>query len=110
MGIMDGGTPGDWISPLVHLFGDLLNGPGYMIGFTKCHMTPPEVKRLLNTNGIKAWAPEILDGQGCVTVKKAEAGRACQLLQSARSPGEQPAEIAKLSEGAASGGQSIRGV
>ena len=90
MGIMDGGVPGDWISPLIGFLGDLMNGPGYTLAFPPCSMTPKEIKRLLNQNGIKAWAVEILDGQGCVTVRKQEAARACQLLEANGIPVNNP--------------------
>ena len=80
--MMDGGVPGDWISPILGFLGDAMNGPGYTISFPPCRLTPPQVKKLLKKNGIKAWGVEILDGQGCITVRKDDAARACQLLQS----------------------------
>ena len=79
--MMDGGMPGDYITPLLWFAARLMNGPSYTITFPPCQLSPPEIKRLLKRNGIKAWTPEILDGQGCITVKKDDAGRACQLLQ-----------------------------
>ena len=79
--MMDGGMPGDYITPALWFFGRLMNGPSFTISFPPCQLSPHEIKRLLKRNGIKAWTPEILDGQGCITVRKADAGRACQLLQ-----------------------------
>ena len=89
------GSGFDWISPLLGFLGDALNGPGYTISFPPCQMTPPEIKRLLKANGIKAWALEILDGQGCVTVRKADAARACQLLQANGVPMNNPPQQPK---------------
>jgi hypothetical protein len=79
--IMDGGTPGDYITPLLGLFGRLVNGPSYTLAFPPSSLTPHEIRRLLKRNGVRAWTAEILDGQGAITVRKADAARACQILE-----------------------------
>ena len=75
----------DWISPLVGVVGDLMNGPGhtFLIPWQSCPMSGYEVQGLLRKRGIKTWGLQIVANTLMVSVRLAQARYAQHILEQA---------------------------
>ena len=78
----------DWISSAWWLIGKVAHRGGYDIHITwsACSMSGREIERMLRRQGITTWAPQIVAGTLLISVPKADAARACQILERAGVP------------------------
>ncbi|HSJ58674.1 MAG TPA: hypothetical protein VLC95_15935 [Anaerolineae bacterium] len=87
--LLAAGASVDWISPLLAMLGNLVNGPSYtfLIPYD-CGWSGRDVISLLRRNGIKTWGHMVVSDTLMLTVRLAQAGWAQYLLDRAAIPVE----------------------
>jgi hypothetical protein len=85
--ILQCGTIFDWISPLLSIAGDLVNGDNHTFLIPQeCGWTGHEIANLLRSNGIKTWGHMIVNGTIMISVRQPQAAYSQYLLQRAGLP------------------------
>jgi hypothetical protein len=81
----------DWISPLLAMLGNVINGPSYtfLIPYD-CGWSGREIISLLKRHGIKSWGHMVVSNTLMLTVRQAQAEWAHYVLDRAAIPMENP--------------------
>jgi hypothetical protein len=80
--LLSAGATLDWISPLVAIIQDLVNGPHHDFYVDwNAGWSVNEIKRLLKRNGVRVWGAMLIDSMIVFTVRQAQAARTQDVLQ-----------------------------
>lgn len=87
--ILEVGSAFDWISPLVSVIGDVVNGPSYTFLIPQnCGHSGREIIRLLRQRGVNSWGHMIVQGTIMISVRQTQARWAQHILAQAGIPTE----------------------
>jgi len=85
--ILKFGANFDWISPLIAIGQDIINGPSYTFLIpANCGWTGREIISLLRRNGIKTWGHMIVNDTLMISVRQTQAQWATFVLERAGIP------------------------
>jgi hypothetical protein len=85
--LLEFGSTSDWVTPLVAMIQDGVNGPSHIFMIPDdCGRSGFEIQRLLRDKGIKTWGLMVFDGFIMITVRLAQAYWAQYLLLRERVP------------------------
>ena len=74
----------DWISPVLAMAQDIVNGPSHTFMIPEdCGWSGREISRLLRSRGVKTWGHMMVNGTFMITVPKAQVKWAQYLLDRA---------------------------
>jgi len=86
------GASFDYISPLLSILGDLLNGPShtFLIPYNATPLNGREIGLMLGKRGVKCWGLMVVSGELMVSVRLSQACWAQHLLEQAGVPISNP--------------------
>lgn len=90
--LLEAGASFDWISPLLSIAGDILNGPShtFLIPYDSTPLSGREIAWMLGKRGVKTWGMMVVSGTLMVSVRLNQARWAQHLLEQAGVPVENP--------------------